>query len=176
MQPLLFSQVTMTADEYVAVNFRLWCAQASTRRNNWILAAAIVLLSISLVLNLQQDNWQLTSWSAPSFLAVGVLYALLRAWLVRWMLRRGYAKNTALQQPVDFTLTPDEIKLQSGLGQFSGRWASIKRAVLVAPDWLLLYPNEAACYYLDLRQLQAPATFADVEQLLAQHQLAVRRV
>jgi hypothetical protein len=176
MQPLLFSQVTMSADEYVAVNFRLWRAQPSTRRNNWVLGAALALLSISLLLTLQQDHWQITSWSAPSFLAVGVLYALLRAWLVRWMLRKGYAKNTVLQEPIDFTLSPDEILGRSGLGQFTGKWTNISRAVLVQPHWLLLYPNEAACYYLDMRCLQAPATLQEVEHLLAHHQIPLKRV
>ena len=176
MQPLVFSQVTMSADEYVAVNFRLWRQQPATRRNNWILLAALVLLGSSLVLQLQQDNWHVTSWSAPSFLAVGLLYALLRSWLVRWMLRRGYQKNTVLKEPIDFTLTNAEILGRSGLGQFSGKLANITRAVLVQPHWLLLYPNQAACYYLDLRQLQAPGTLAAIEQLLGQHQISVRRV
>ncbi|TGD82802.1 hypothetical protein [Hymenobacter wooponensis] len=176
MQSLVFSQVTMSADEYVAVNFRLWRQQPATRRNNWILIAALVLLSISLLAQLQQDGWQLTSWSAPSLLVVGLLYALLRTWFVRWMLRRGYQKNTVLKEPIDFTLTAEEIKGRSGLGQFSGKLATINRAVLVQPDWLLLYPNQAACYYLDLRRLQAPATLSAVEQLLAQHQVSLRRV
>jgi hypothetical protein len=175
MQPLVFSQVTMSADEYVAVNFRLWRQQPATRRNNWILLAALVLLSVSLLAQLQQDGWQLISWSAPSFLAVGLLYALLRTWFVRWMLRRGYRKNTVLKEPVDFTLTSEEIKGRSGLGQFTRKVANINQAVLVKPDWLLLYPNQAACYYLDLRRLQAPATLLTVEQLLAQHQLSLRR-
>lgn len=141
MQPLLFSQVTMSADEYVAVNYTLWRQRPATRRNNWILIVALGLLGISLVLQLRQDGWQVTSWSAPSFLVVGLLYGLLRAWLVRRMLRRGYQQNKVLQEPVDFTLTPEEIIGRSGLGQFSGKLASISRAVLVQPDWLLLYPN-----------------------------------
>ncbi|QJX47694.1 hypothetical protein HMJ29_12380 [Hymenobacter taeanensis] len=176
MQPLVFSKVTMSADEYVAVNFRLWRQQPATRRNNWILLAALVLLTISLLVQLQQDGWKLTSWSALSFLAVGLLYALLRAWFVRWMLRRGYLKNTILKEPIDFTLTDEDIKGRSGLGQFTGKLANITRAVFVQPDWLLLYPTQAACYYLNLRQLQAPATAEAVEQVLAQHQIPVRRV
>lgn len=176
MEPAFFSQVTMTADEYVAVNFRLWRRQPATRRNHWILLVALLCLAFSLLVNLRQANWQITSWSTPAFLAVGLLYALLRPWLVRRMLRQGYAKNTVLQEPVDYTLSADEIRGRSGLGQFSGKWTDIRRAVLVQPDWLLLYPNEAACYYLDLRQLQAPTLPSHLEELLAAHKSKVRRV
>ncbi|TGE08086.1 hypothetical protein [Hymenobacter fodinae] len=176
MQPLVFSQITMSADEYVAVNFRLWRQQPATRRNNWLLLIGLGLLSFSLFVRVSQQNGQFTAWSTPVFLLVGLLYALLRPVLVRWTLRRGYSKNAVLNEPVDFILTTDEIIGRSELGQFSGKWATIRRAVLVQPDWLLLYPTEAACYYLDVRRLQAPATFPDVERLLAQHQIPLRRV
>jgi hypothetical protein len=169
--PILLTGVQLTADEFVAVNFRLWRARPRTRLNHWILGAAVVLLGVSVGLDVY-SNGRLTQPSTLILLAVAVAYALLRFGLVRYQLRRGYARNQALQQPTDFTLTNTEIIGRNTLGQFSGKWALIRRAVWVQPHWLLLYPTEAACYYLDLRRLQAPATAADVAALLERHQIA----
>jgi len=168
--PLTLTGVQLTADEFVAVNFRLWRARPRTRLNHWILGAAVVLLGVSVGLDVY-SNSQLTQPSTLVFLAVAVAYALLRFGLVRYQLRRGYAKNPTLQQPVEFTLTDTEIIGRSALGQFSGKWSLIRRAVWVQPHWLLLYPTEAACYYLDLRRLQAPATAAEVAELLTRHNI-----
>jgi len=48
-------------------------------------------------------------------------------------------------------------------------WKALRRAVWVRPDWLLLYPTDAACYYLDLRRLPAALPPAVLAQLLAGH-------
>ncbi|MBX0291983.1 hypothetical protein K3G63_16140 [Hymenobacter sp. HSC-4F20] len=173
--PIVLSGVQLSADEFVAVNFRLWRARPRTRLNHWILGAAIALLSVSLGLEVYQSG-RLPQSSSLVFLAVAVGYALLRFGLVRYQLRRGYAKNTAAHQPTDFTLTDTEIRGRSALGQFSGKWSLIRRAVWVRPHWLLLYPTEASCYYLDMRRLQAPATPDAVEQLLATHQIPQQRI
>ncbi|RSK48259.1 hypothetical protein [Hymenobacter rigui] len=168
---LTLTGVQLTADEFVAVNFRLWRARPRTRLNHWILGAAVLLLAVSVGLD-GYANGRLTQPATLVPLAVGVLYACLRFGLVRYQLRRGYARNQALQQPTDFTLTNTEIIGRNTLGQFSGKWTLIRQAVWVQPHWLLLYPTEAACYYLDLRRLQAPATAADVAALLERHQIA----
>lgn len=169
--PILLTGVQLSAEEFVAVNFQLWRARPRTRLNHWILGAAVALLGVSVGLDAYQHS-PLTQPSTLVFLAVAVLYALFRAGLVRYQLRRGYAKNTTLQQPVEFTLTDTEIIGRSSLGQFSGKWSLIRRAVWVQPHWLLLYPTEAACYYLDMRQLQLPAKVADVAALLTRHGIA----
>ena len=174
-QPYLLPAVRMSADEFVAVNFRLWRARPATRRNHWLLGAGILLLGISIGLDVWQ-NGRPERTSTFVFLGVAVLYGLARFGLVRWQLRRGYARNATLQQPIDFRLTSAEIIGRSTLGQFSGKWTRIRRAVWVGTDWLLLYPTEAACYYLDLRRLQAPATPADLAQLLERHQIRQQRV
>ena len=168
---LTLTGVQLTADEFVAVNFRLWRARPRTRLNHWILGAAVLLLAVSVGLDVYA-NGRLTQPATLVPLAVAVLYACLRFGLVRYQLRRGYVRNQALQQPTDFTLTNAEIIGRNTLGQFSGKWALIRRAVWVQPHWLLLYPTEAACYYLDLRRLQAPATAAEVAALLERHQIA----
>lgn len=168
--PFMLSGVQLSADEFVAVNFRLWRARPRTRLNHWILGAAVVLLGVSVGLDIYQHQ-QVTQPSTLLFLAVAVLYGLLRFGLVRYQLRRGYARNKALQQPIDFTLSNTEIIGRSALGQFAGKWELIRRAVWVQPHWLLLYPTEAACYYLDMRRLQLPATPADVAALLEHHRI-----
>ncbi|RFP65200.1 hypothetical protein D0N36_10060 [Hymenobacter lapidiphilus] len=165
----------LSADEFVAVNFRLWRARPATRRLYWLLGAALLLLNLSVGLDLWQ-NGRLGSPFTLVFLGVGVAYGLLRLALVRWQLRRGYQRQQALQQPVDFTLTATEIIGRSALGKFPGQWKLIRRAVWVGPDWLLLYPTAAACYYLDMRCLQAPATAADVARLLERHQIRQQRI
>ena len=173
--PYSLPAVRLSANDYVAVNFRLWRARSATRRNHWLLGAAILLLSISIGLDLWPDG-RLERTSTFIFLAIAVAYGLARFGLVRYQLRRGYARNAVLQQPIDFRLTNAEIIGRSKLGQFSGKWPRIRRAVWVGPDWLLLYPIETACYYLDLRRLQAPATPADLARLLEQHQIRQQRV
>ena len=173
--PYHLPAVRLSADEFVAVNFRLWRARPGTRRNHWLLGAALALLTISVGLDFGQHG-RLTSPFTLVFLGVGVAYGLLRFGLVRWQLRRGYQRQAALQQPIDFTLTDTEIIGRSVLGRFSGQWQLIRRAVWVGTDWLLLYPTEAACYYLDLRRLQAPAAPADVAQLLERHSIRQQRV
>ncbi|WP_045690183.1 hypothetical protein [Hymenobacter sp. AT01-02] len=175
LHPIILSGVQLSANEFVAVNFRLWRARPRTRLNHWILGAAVGLLALRVGLEVYQ-NGQFPSSSSLIFLAVAVLYALLRFGLVRYQLRRGYARNTAAHQPTDFTLTDTEISGRNTLGQFSGKWSLIRWAVWVQPDWLLLYPTETACYYLNMRCLQAPATPAMVAQLLTQHHIAQRRV
>ncbi|MET4106770.1 hypothetical protein [Hymenobacter sp. UYP22] len=173
--PIVLSGVQLSAEEFVAVNFRLWRARPRTRLNHWILGAAVVLLGASVGLDLYQHG-RLTQLSTLVFLGVAVLYALFRAGLVRYQLRRGYANNTTLHQPINFTLTESDIIGRSALGQFSGKWSMVRRAVWVQPHWLLLYPTEAACYYLDMRQLQQPATPADVAALLTRHSIAQQQL
>ncbi|UOQ76310.1 hypothetical protein MUN84_17300 [Hymenobacter sp. 5516J-16] len=172
---LLLPHVQMTAEDYVAINFRLWKARPATRRAQWLLGAAMALLALSVGLEVREQG-SIQNWSTVVLLAVAVLYAAFRMALVRYQLRQGYARNPAAPAPIDFTLNAKEIRGSSSQGSFSTSWAHVKRAVWVQPQWLLLYPNDAACYYLNLHCLQAPATPADVEQLLHQHQIVLHRL
>lgn len=176
MPPIHFSRVTMSAAAFVAVNFRLWRAAPATRRNHWILGVGLALLTASLVVELMNTRGRITTWSTLALLGIGVAYGLLRAALVRRQLRRGYGQNTVLQQPADFTLTEEELRGSSPSGEFRTPWTTLRQAIRVGPDWLLLYPTPAACYYLDLRRLEAPATPAAVETLLAQHGVALQKL
>jgi len=175
MLPIHFSRVTMSADAFVAVNFRLWRAAPATRRNHWILGVGLALLTTSLVIELLNTHGRVATWSTPVLLAVGVAYGLLRAALVRWQLRRGYARNTVLQQPADFTFTEEELQGSSAAGEFQTPWSTLQRAVHVG-DWLLLYPTQAACYYLDLQRLALPATAPQAMEALRQHGLQVTEI
>lgn len=161
----------MTSDDFVAVNFRLWQQQRRTRFNHWLLGVALLLLAASIAFDVVQ-NGRVTNRGTLVMLAVGLLYGLLRMALVRYQLRRGFAKNPANQQPIDFAFDADRLRGSSSSGSFKVRWNQLQRAVWVS-DWLLLYPSEAACYYLDLRRLQAPATPADVLALLREQQVPV---
>ncbi|SHL47852.1 hypothetical protein SAMN02746009_02806 [Hymenobacter psychrotolerans DSM 18569] len=161
----------MTSADFIAVNFRMWQRQRRTRFNHWLLGAALLLLAASVALDVMQ-NGQLTNQGTVVVLAVGLLYGLLRAGLVRYQLRRGFARNPVAQQPIDFALDADQLRGNSASGSFGVRWNQLQRAIRVG-DWLLLYRSEAACYYLDLRRLQAPATPADALALLREQQVSV---
>ena len=165
----------MTVDEFLAVNFRLWRQQPATRRNHWLLGAAVLLLSVSVGLDVVQ-NGQISNSSTVVFLAVGVLYGLLRMGLVRYQLRRGYANNAVLRAPTDFTFDAEMLRGQSANGRFKARWSTLRRAVWVKPNWLLLYPTEAACYYVDLRRVQAPSTPGQLLALVKDAGIVVREV
>jgi hypothetical protein len=147
----------MSSDEYVAVNFRLWQKRPRTKLNHWLLGLALFLLGVSVGLDAVRAG-HVSNWSTVAVLAVGVLYSLLRMQLVRYQLRRGYDKNTVLRVPVDFTFDIEMLRGQSTDSRFEVRWRTLRRAVWVHPNWLLLYPTEAACYYVDLRRVQAPST------------------
>ncbi|HLK96941.1 MAG TPA: hypothetical protein VK364_04170, partial [Hymenobacter sp.] len=155
--PLLAPNVTMTAAEFVTVNFRLWLRQPATRRNHWILGTALVLLAVSVGLDIIRTG-HISSWNTLAFLGVGVLYGLLRTSLVRYQLRRGYSRNAALRDPISFVFDANMLRGHGATGRFEIPWSKVRRAVWVRPNWLLLYPNETGCFYVDLRQLQAPTT------------------
>lgn len=173
--PFLAPGVTMTADEFVAVNFRMWRQQPATRRNYWLLGAALLLLSVSIGLDVVQ-NGRISNPSTITFLTVGVLYGLFRMSLVRYQLRRGYAKNPVLRAPTDFTFDTEMLRGQSPNTRFETRWNTMRRAVWVKPNWLLLYPTEAACYYVDLRCLQAPDAAEQLLTLVRDAGIAMREV
>ncbi|MBD2715578.1 hypothetical protein KBK19_11070 [Microvirga sp. STR05] len=162
----------MTSADFVAVNFRLWRQQRRTRFNHWLLGLALLLLAVSVAVDVVQ-NGRITNQGTLAMLAVGLLYGLLRMVLVRYQLRRGFAKNPANQQPIDFAFDTDRLRGSSSAGTFAVRWNQLQRAIRVGDDWLLLYPNDAACYYLDLRRLQAPATPAELLALLREQQVPV---
>ncbi|UOQ74605.1 hypothetical protein [Hymenobacter cellulosilyticus] len=172
MHSITFLPVTLSENDYLTINYGLWNKRLGTRRSNWLLGGGLTLLAIGFVLTLHQNHWRLSSWTTPVLLMVGFLFLVGRASVVRWLMRRGYKKShAALSRPTVYTLTPDEFQGQSELVQFSLQWSAIKKAVWVQPHWLLLYPTEVACYYLDLRCLPAPATTADIRQILAAHQI-----
>lgn len=169
MFPLEVPGVRLSAGEYVAVNFRLWWRAAATRRNHWLLGLALALLAASVVAQLRGRAPDGTfAWSSPVLLAVGLAYGALRPLLVRRLLRRTYQRSEAMQVPIGYELTAEEIRGHSPLGHFAVPWKALRRAVWVRPDWLL-YPTDAACYYLDLRRLPAALPPAVLAQLLAGH-------
>ncbi len=173
--PLLAPGVVMTADEFVAVNFRLWRKQRRTLFNYLLLGAALALLGMSVALDIAA-NKQVTNWGTASVLVVGLLYGLLRMQLVRYQLRRGYAKNTGLREPTNFTFDTQMLWGQSTNSHFEAPWSIMRRAAWVQPNWLLLYPTETACYYVDLRRLQAPSTPEQLLALVREAGIAVRKV
>jgi hypothetical protein len=58
------------------------------------------------------------------FLAVGVLYGLLRMSLVRYQLRRGYSRNPALREPVSFSFAADRLRGHGAADRHEVRWTS----------------------------------------------------
>jgi len=167
--------VTMTAAEYVAVNYQLWSQQPRTRRVTWLLYVSILLLTISFGLGIWQwvrNPGSDIFWGFLPAWGLALVYAWWRSWRVKRQLRQGYTKNTALQQPIDYQFNTDNITSRSEAGEFVTRWEKLRYAVHVG-DWLLLYPQQMACYYVDLRRLVAPATPENLEELLDEKDVAV---
>ncbi|MGI4887013.1 MAG: hypothetical protein ACRYFR_18805 [Janthinobacterium lividum] len=175
--PAQVPDVLISANEYVAVNLRLWWRAPATRRNHWLLGVALALLAASVgaqLLGRAPDG--AFAWSSPVLLAVGLAYGALRPLLVLRLLLRTYSGSEAMHTPIDYELTAAALCGRSELGQFEVPWTSLRRATWVRPDWLLLYPAEAACYYLDLRRLPAPTAPDDVAALLAEHRVPQKKV
>ncbi|GGF19484.1 hypothetical protein [Hymenobacter cavernae] len=167
--------VTMTADEYVAVNYQLWGRQPRTRRVTWLLYVSILLLTISFGLGIWQWAHHPATevfWGFLPAWGLALVYAWWRSWQVKRQFRQGYTKNTALQQPIDYQFSDENIISRSAAGEFVIRWQKLRYAVHVG-DWLLLYPQQLACYYVDLRRLVAPATPDSLEDLLDEKDVAV---
>ena len=171
--PLHLPHVQLTADDYVALNFRLWQARLATRRTFWLLGAAAVLLLVSVGLDVARHG-TVSNRATLAFLAVAGLYVLFRRQLTRYLLRRGFRP----QPPVGYTLTPTEIQVRSGQRQSLLSWEQLREAVWVGANWLLLLPQAPAgsCYYLDVRRLEAPAAAADVAALLTQRGVPQHRL
>jgi hypothetical protein len=165
----------MTADEYVTVNYQLWGRQPRTRRVTWLLFVSIALLTISFGLGIWQRLRNPETdifWGFLPAWGLALAYAWWRQWQVKRGLRQGYAKNTALRQPVDYLFDTGAIIGRSAAGEFSIRWQTLHHAVRVN-DWLLLYPKQLACYYVDLRRLIAPATTDSLLELLDEKEIVV---
>lgn len=163
---LHFFHVQLTADDYVALNFQLWQKRPATRRTFWLLGAAALLLLVSVGLDVARHG-TVSNRATLAFLAVAALYGLFRRQLTRYLLRRGFR----VQPAVDYILTPTDIRVRSEQRQVSVAWNQVREAVWIGPHWMLLFPKApaSACYYLDLRRLEAPATAAEVQQLVTRH-------
>ena len=165
----------MTADDYVAVNYQLWRRQPRTRRVTWLLTVAILLLTISFGLGVWQWLRNPTTdvfWGFLPAWALALVYAWWRSWQVKRQLRQGYTQNTALREPIDYLFNEESITSRSAAGEFIIRWQKLRYAVHVG-NWLLLYPQQAACYYIDLRRLVEPSKPRDLEKLLDEKGVAV---
>ncbi|MDU0371777.1 hypothetical protein ACFPAF_15345 [Hymenobacter endophyticus] len=173
--PITLSATSLTTDDYVALNFRLWQLQPATRGIKWRLGLLILLLSLSVGLDVLQ-NGRLEHVFVVIFLGVLVVCAFSLPLLTRYQLRRGYARNPMPAPSISYLLTDTEVIQQSPLGTFPVQWPKIQRAMWVGHNWLLLYPNELGSYYLDMRRLQPPATPAEVAALLTRHNIAQQQL
>lgn len=162
--PLVIDGTTLTADEFVALQYGLWRKRPRTRLAGWLLLLWVSAMSYFVVRDYLTYH-QLTDYFTPTILAVGIVAAFLRGWLVRWQLRRYYARTPALGSPARFELSEAGLRGQGRLSRTETQWAGIVQAQVVG-HWLLLYITEATYHCLDLRRLQPPATEADVRALL----------
>ena len=84
----------------------------------------------------------------------------------RWEYWRAFREQQTRLKPESFELTEEGLLLHFPTGSsVFHRWESLYRIQDIGP-WLLFYPGVDYCYYLDLRQLPAPLTVADVRALI----------
>ena len=170
--PLVVEGSTISADEFVALQYRLWRQQQRIRLNGWIIGGWVLLMAGFLVRDLVAYGG-LAEYYTPAAIAFGVVALLVRGPLARRQFRRYYARTPALASATRFELSPEGLRGQGQLSSMQNRWASFTQARLLG-SWLLLYVSEASYYYLDLRRLLPPATPADVLALLRAQGVAVR--
>ncbi|MCB2377707.1 hypothetical protein LGH70_08950 [Hymenobacter sp. BT635] len=102
------------------------------------------------------------SWLGWALLiTIFMLLGLLHQW---WEYRQAYRQGPDKQLPTSFVADTHGIHITQNGRRFY-RWNEFY-SIQAVQHWLLLYTSVEHCYYLDLNQIEPPATAADLLALL----------
>ncbi|AII50985.1 hypothetical protein [Hymenobacter sp. APR13] len=120
-----------------------------------------------------------SAWGPPGvrgyirLLLIGSLFTAAGLWYRGREYRRAFRQSPTAGLNTRFEIIESGVVVEHQ-GRFTTfLWPELYRVRHLRP-WLLLYPNPEYCYYLDLRNVNPPASAADVLQLLEQQQLLTR--
>jgi hypothetical protein len=124
-------------------------------------------LWVGSVLSMGASYWWLGSgrWFAGAVVVtVFTGLGLIHQW---FEYRRAFRQHAKAQLATSFELNADTVVIQQENHHRTLGWRDFYSIQHVS-DWVLLYTSVEHCYYLNLKQVQAPATAADVLSLLRQ--------
>lgn len=99
----------------------------------WIWGIVIgVILLINILMN--PENGLLWLIFAAMFLAIWYF-------LFQFILQRAFKAATNLHQPIQYTFSETEVKVETGSSQTTHSWSAFERTVEL-PEWFLLYQNK----------------------------------
>ncbi|RSK48257.1 YcxB family protein [Hymenobacter rigui] len=111
-------------------------------------------------LGLSGFSWQSIAdlWHGAPF---ALLFSVALPVLLIWPTWQQYRRSAFLQEAVTYVLDDDEVQVITPSSHTRLDWAAIVKLQHFG-HWLLLQTSVQTAFFLDLRQVQAPATPADV--------------
>jgi YcxB-like protein len=126
-------EFTFTADIFwKAQRYLLW-SQVSKGIVKWIFLAAIAALTLSCCLS--GDIGAMVTYLVSIALFGGLWWVFFR-----WMSRRNFNKMEALQHPIHYTFSSDNIQVNSKNSQSVLQWGTFKKAAEL-PELFMLQQN-----------------------------------
>lgn len=174
MQPLTFAQTPLSLPQYASLNRRLiW-------KRRWWYYSFLFLILISMFSSTLIELWhspQDSLFSVRVMLPFG--YLLLVAFLVFFVInrniKRNYHNSPHLADGATYTLADTTITGEGPSIQFRQSWPITTKKAYLLDDWVVLYASTATAYFLHLPALEAPASLADVEAILQQHGIVLKK-
>lgn len=103
-------------------------------------------------------------WQENSSQLVMMLFFLSVPFLMIWATRKQYSSSPQLQHPVNYTLTPDKMYVESAAINAEISWEGIQVAHQFG-RWVFLHTTTNIGYILDMNQIAPPNTKTDVYAL-----------
>jgi Mn2+/Fe2+ NRAMP family transporter len=174
MQPLTFAPTPLSLQEYASLNRRLlW------KRRWWYYS----LLLLALLLMVSSSLLELWHYPQDSLLSARVIlpfvYLLLVLFLVFFLLnkniKRNYRNTPHLADGATYTLADTTITGEGPSIQFRQPWPVTTKKAYQIGHWVVLYASATTAYFLNLHALEAPATLTEVEAMLQQQGIVLKK-
>ncbi|MBC6612224.1 hypothetical protein H8B15_14945 [Hymenobacter sp. BT507] len=170
MQPIVFSNVLLSADEFAQLNKKVLL-----RQRWWYYFLVIPAIYVFVLWNtISRDDPQ-SSLPVALFLAAVLIFSVVLAFSrAQKRAREEYAKSQLLQSSTTYTLTSEKILVNSALMQSESTWATISAVRHLSGPWYQLITSTATGHLLDTRCLLSPNSTDDFLHLLRQQGIKLR--
>jgi hypothetical protein len=160
MQPIVISDVTVSLAEFERLN-----KQLTGRRRLWVLILLPLTFSYFFWSSVTADG---STALTPSTLLLFAMMLIILVGMVlqgiRRAVRRSYEAGRAYLAPTTYILSEEGLSVFSAAVNSQVQWGAFRRATALDGWWHL--QTTAGGYFVDARQVQPPATAADVTDLL----------
>lgn len=158
---LVISDVRLSFWQYLLLSLRF-----TFQTRPFLLVMLLPILGSIVAVCLSIVNGQPLSdlWHEVPF---AVLFSVAFPFLIIWPTWRQYQQSTFLQEAVTYTLSEDGVQVVAPSFRTVADWQAIVQLRHFG-NWLLLQTSAQTAFFLDLRQVQPPATALDVLDFLRQ--------